>query len=213
MTELRDAAGGPGRGLRPAIRGPGQDRHRPAAKSPGHGDRGRRPGPRSHPATGFSAWGRSPGPRGGSKRLGLAATTVLLDAGKKEHEHDRLRSLISSHVTEAADLGPADDSRTGLVGRGPAAAHPDRPHRLTVTVTGGDPSALGVAMVDPGGAGRAARVMLDACASGPPILKHGPPATFSWLVWPDTAEPLLVVAEPQPCPARCGVGSVKLARA
>ena len=49
--------------------------------------------------------------------------------------------------------------------------NPGRPHRLTVTVTGGHPSALGVALVDSGGGRGRPRVVLDACASGPPILE------------------------------------------
>ena len=76
-------------------------------------------------------------------------------------------------------------------------AHPGRPHRLTLTVNGGHPAALGVALIEsaaPGrdGAGRP-RVALDACASGPPILEGGPAASFSWLVWPDAPEPVLVM--------------------
>ena len=35
--------------------------------------------------------------------------------------------------------------------------------------------------------------MLDACASGPPILEEGPPATFDWLVWPGSGEMVLVL--------------------
>ncbi|HLH27797.1 MAG TPA: hypothetical protein VKW77_02710, partial [Acidimicrobiales bacterium] len=37
--------------------------------------------------------------------------------------------------------------------------------------------------------------MLDACASGPPVLNNpnGSPVSFSWLVWPDAAEPVLVL--------------------
>jgi hypothetical protein len=34
---------------------------------------------------------------------------------------------------------------------------------------------------------------LDACASGPPILQDGAPIVFTWLVWPDAAETVLVL--------------------
>ena len=37
------------------------------------------------------------------------------------------------------------------------------------------------------------RVLLDACASGPPVLEDGPPLVFSWLVWPGSAEAVLVL--------------------
>ena len=60
-------------------------------------------------------------------------------------------SWIPRTVAEAADLGPADDSGLAWSAVGLHVTHPDRPHRLVVTVTGGDPSALGVAIVDPGG--------------------------------------------------------------
>ena len=80
-----------------------------------------------------------------------------------------------------------------MVGRWSALAHPEKPHRLTVTVAGGDPSALGVALVDPGAGGKTPRVVLDTCVSGPPILKEGPPASFSWLVWPGCSEPQLLL--------------------
>ncbi len=142
--------------------------------------------------TRFSASGRSPGLRPG-RTVWALPPDVLVDASRKERDHDRLRSWITRSVSEAADLGPADDTGLAWSVVGLRVPHPDRPHRLTVTVAGGDPSALGVAVLDPGGAGQRSRVLLDACASGPPILKEGPPVTFSWLVWPDTPEPLLVL--------------------
>lgn len=157
----------------------------------------------------FSAWGRSPTLVGGTA-WHVPDELLTLGAGKREHERDRLRSLISRPVTEAANLGPADDSGLAWSAVGLKVAHPDQPHRLTVTIAGGDPASLGVAMVDADGAGTCPRIILDACASGPPILNQGPPATFSWLVWPDTAEPLLLLLNRN----RSGlvrVGSVTLA--
>ncbi len=103
-----------------------------------------------------------------------------------------MRKLIGRTPAEVSNLGPADDSGLAWSAVTLRVAHPDQPHRLTVTVTGGDPSALGVAVVDPGGGGKGPRVLLDACVSGPPILKDGPPASFSWLVWPDSPEPQVV---------------------
>ena len=119
-------------------------------------------------------------------------TEAILDAGRRESERDRLRSRLGRTPAELSNLGPADDSGLAWSAVTLRVAHPDQPHRLTVTVTGGDPSALGVAVVDPGGGGKGPRVLLDACVSGPPILKDGPPASFSWLVWPDSPEPQLV---------------------
>ena len=44
-----------------------------------------------------------------------------------------------------------------------------------------------------GGPGSSPRLLLDACAPDSPILQDGPPATFNWLVWPSTAEMVLVL--------------------
>ena len=138
-----------------------------------------------------SAWGRSGVVKQGATIWSLP-TEAILDAGRRESERDRLRKLIGRTPAELSNLGPADDSGLAWSAVTLRVAHPDQPHRLTVTVTGGDPSALGVAVVDPGGGGKGPRVLLDACVSGPPILKDGPPASFSWLVWPDSPEPQLV---------------------
>ena len=42
------------------------------------------------------------------------------------------------------------------------------------------------------------RLLLDACASGPPILQDGPPATFEWLVFPRSSEMVLVMVNRSP---------------
>ncbi len=79
--------------------------------------------------------------------------------------------------------------------------HPDRPHRLKLQIRGGEPSALGVALVEssPGGAASSPpRLLLDACASGPPILQDGPPATFEWVVFPRSLEIVLVMVNRSP---------------
>ena len=150
-----------------------------------------------------SAWGRSPVLKPGGIVWGLPAE-AFLDAGRKERERDRLRNLIGRTAAEVSNLGPADDSGLAWSAVALRVAHPDQPHRLTVTVAGGDPSALGVALVDPGAAGKGPRVLLDACVSGSPILKDGPPASFSWLVWPDSSEPQLLLLN------RNSAGSVRL---
>ncbi len=139
----------------------------------------------------ISAFGRFRVARPGGTVWNLPAEAIL-DAGRRDRERDRLRNLIGRTPAEISTLGPADDSGLAWSVVALRVSHPNQPHRLTVTVTGGDPSALGVAVIDPGGAGKGPRTLLDACVSGPPILKDGPPASFSWLVWPDSPEPQLV---------------------
>ena len=113
---------------------------------------------------------------------------------------------------EASKLDPANTAGLAWSAIGLKVAHPDRPHRLTLKVKGGEPAALGVALVEPGGArpGSAARLLLDACASGPPILQDGPAATFTWLVWPRAAEMVLVLINRSP-EAEVRLGTVSLA--
>ncbi len=111
---------------------------------------------------------------------------------------DRLRSWINRGGAELSTLAPADPAGLSWSAVGLRVAHPDRPHRLTLTVTGGHPAALVVAMVAGGGSGGRGRVVLDACVSGPPILDGGPPATFSWPVWPDSEAPVLVLVNRHP---------------
>ncbi len=51
-------------------------------------------------------------------------------------------------------LAPADSTGLAWSAVGLRVAHPERPHRLTLTVSGGHPASLGVAMVAGGGFGR-----------------------------------------------------------
>jgi hypothetical protein len=155
----------------------------------------------------YNAWGRSPVIMPPRHVWGIPAE-IIQDAGKKDR--DRLKNWIPRTVAETGSLGPADGEGLAWSAVGLRIPHPDKPHRITLTVTGGDPSSLGVAIVDPGGTGRKPRILLDACASGPPVLANGPPVTFSYLVWPDTSEPLLVVLNRNASgPVR--LGSVKVA--
>ena len=55
--------------------------------------------------------------------------------------------------TEAAKLDPADATGLAWSAVGLKVTHPERPHRLTLKVKGGEPAALGVALIEPGGAG------------------------------------------------------------
>lgn len=107
---------------------------------------------------------------------------------------DRLRGWIKRTGAEASRLEPASSAGLAWSAMGLKVAHPGRPHRLTLRVRGGEPAALGVALIETSdGPARSPRLLLDACASGPPILKDGPPATFNWVVWPGSSEMVLVL--------------------
>ena len=75
--------------------------------------------------------------------------TALVDAPLR----NRLRGWINRTLADPPALAPADS--TGLAWSAVAlrVAHPDRPHRLTLTISGGHPASLGVAMVAGGGPG------------------------------------------------------------
>ncbi len=135
------------------------------------------------------ASGRSPAAGNLSRGAWAIPPAALVEADLR----DRLRGWITRGDGESATLGPADTSGLAWTALGLRVPHPDRPHRLTLKVVGGHPSALGVAVVAPGIGGSRPRVVLDASASAPPILDGGTPATFSWLIWPGAAEPVLVV--------------------
>ena len=76
-------------------------------------------------------------------------------------------------------------------------------------MTDGDPAGLTVALIDPGGPQRRPRILLDACASGPALASEAAPATFTWPVWPDAAQPVVVLVNRGPTgPLR--IGSVAL---
>jgi hypothetical protein len=123
---------------------------------------------------------------------------ALVEASRR----DRLRGWITRSGTEAASLAPADATGLAWSALGLKVAHPGRPHRLSLAVAGGHPAALGVALIDGPGPGPThqgrPRVVLDACASGPPIIEGGPPVVFSWLVWPEDPDPVLVMVNRDP---------------
>ena len=113
---------------------------------------------------------------------------------------DRLVGWFKRTGAEASKLDAANASGLAWSAMGLKVAHPERPHRLTLKVRGGEPAALGVALIEPaaGGPDSSPRLLLDACASGPPILQDGPSAAFSWLVWPSTTEMVLVLINRSP---------------
>ena len=98
-------------------------------------------------STRFSAWGRSPVLKPNQTLWELPAE-LLHESNRREHE--RLLSLITRTPTEISNLGPADESGLSWAAVGLRPSRPGKPHRLSVTVTGGDPTALGMALVDAG---------------------------------------------------------------
>jgi hypothetical protein len=124
---------------------------------------------------------------------GQISWTVPEAACAEQRGRERRRSLIGRSTPEAAVLGPPDAAGLAWTALGLKVPHPGRPHRLTVSVAGGRPSALGVALVVPADAGGRPRLLLDACASGPAPTEGGPAVSFSWPVWPDADEPVLVL--------------------
>jgi hypothetical protein len=149
-----------------------------------------------------SASGRSPLPA-----AGLAwqiPDSVLVEASRR----DRLRGWIFRANAETM-LAPADATGLAWTALGLKVPRPGRLHRLSLSVTGGKPSALGVALVGPGTSGESPRVLLDACAGGPAAgVVDGGAITFSWPVWPDAADPVLLVFNRGNAPVR--LGSVEL---
>ena len=134
--------------------------------------------------------------RSRSAEGGRFAWAVPPEALIEPSRRDKLRGWLmrSGGVSK---LEPANATGLAWSAVGLKVMHPERPHRLTVKVKGGEPSALGVALIEPGsssdGSGASSRLVLDACTSGPPILKDGPPAAFTWLVWPSSSEMVLVL--------------------
>ena len=147
--------------------------------------------------------------RGPLDAPGRAAWTVPEMALVDPSLRDRLRGWINRTLVDPPALGPADPSGLAWSAVGLRVPHPERPHRLTLSVSGGHPTMLGVAMVAGGGAGGRGRVVLDACVSGPPILDGGAPLVYSWPVWPDSEAPVLVLVN-RSASATVQVGSITL---
>lgn len=124
---------------------------------------------------------------------GPAAWSVPEAALVEPGLRDRLRGWITRAGAEAATLPPADPTGLAWSALSLKVPRPGRPHRLNVTVVGGHPEALGVALVVPGTGGARPRVLLDACLSAGPVGDGQPGVVGSWPVWPDAPEPVLVL--------------------
>ena len=99
---------------------------------------------------------------------GRFAWSVPAEALIEPSRRDRLLGWIKRTGAEASKLDPANASGLAWSAMGLKVAHPERPHRLTIKVRAGEPAALGVALIEPGGGGpgSSSRLVLDACASG-----------------------------------------------
>ncbi len=137
------------------------------------------------------ATGRSPLAEAGRSTWEVPAEALI-----EPSRRDRLRGWFQRNEGESGRLEAANGSGLAWSAVGLRAAHPGRPHRLTLSLKGGEPASLGVALieaVEAGAAGPRPRVLLDACASGPPVLENGPAVSFSWYVWPGSTESVMVV--------------------
>lgn len=137
------------------------------------------------------ATGRSPLAETGRSTWDVPAEALIEPSGR-----NRLRGWFLRNEGESGRLEAASSAGLAWSAVGLRAARPDRPHRLTLSLKGGEPSSLGVALIEAAETGAAnprPRVLLDACASGPPVLENGPTVSFSWYVWPGSAENVLVV--------------------
>jgi len=157
--------------------------------------------------TRFSAFGRSPAREDATWE---PPAEILVQALRREKEREWLRSFISKPDAEPGRLAAADES--GLAWSAVSirqVARPDRPHRLTVAVTGGDPGGLAALLIDPGGPERRPRVLVDSCGTASPVGGEGP-RTMQWLFWPGSDELLLVLVNRHATSA-VSVGAVRLA--
>ncbi len=173
---------------------------RPASSAAGHDGHGRETEVDAIDLTRSRSYRPLAAGRWPAAEPGRFAWAVPAEALIEPSRRDRLLGWIKRTGAEASKLDPANGSGLAWSAMGLKVAHPERPHRLTLKVRGGEPAALGVALIEPGGGGPGSspRLLLDACASGPPILQDGPPAAFNWLVWPSTAEMVLVLINRSP---------------
>ncbi len=121
----------------------------------------------------------------------LIPETVFVEPQRR----DRLWNLISRVGSDPEPLGAANGNGLAWTATALRVARPGRPHRLRLTVLGGDPSALALALVVPG---QRPRILLDARGSGPLIPEGSQPKVLSWPIWPDANEPILILVNRSP---------------
>ncbi len=116
---------------------------------------------------------------------------VLVDSKGRE----RLWSLLGRVGTDARPMAQAGADGLSWVATPIRILNPDRPHHLELTVLEGNPEAMAVAVIAPGSQ---PRVLLDARGSGTPIVEGSAVKTYSWPIWPDVSEPVLIVLNRSP---------------
>jgi hypothetical protein len=140
------------------------------------------------------ATGRDPAPAAGATGGWAVPDAALVEAAFR----DRLRGWILGN-DEAGLVAPATPEGLAWSAIGLRTPEPARPHRLTLTLAEGDPTDLGVALIDPGSSSHGRRVRLDAVASTAVAAGEGAgggearPVTCSWIVWPGASEPVLLL--------------------
>lgn len=135
----------------------------------------------------------------------IVPNSALGDASRRE----RIRGLIGRGGLDGGELGPIDASGIAWSALSLKVSRPGRPHRLVVTMKSGMVANLGVALIAPGGRVRRPRVLLDSGGAAAIAAAGGGSASASWLVWPDAAEPTLVLSNHSPNEA-IRVGTVEL---
>ena len=106
------------------------------------------------------ATGRSPAAGPGRSEWGIPAEALI-----EPSRRDRLRGWFTRNGGEAAKLDAADAGGLAWTALGLKVTHPDRPHRLTLKIKGGEPSALGVALVESNTRRRRGRSALGCCST------------------------------------------------
>ena len=150
--------------------------------------------PRSHRPV---ATGRSPAVAPGSSAWGVPAEALI-----EPSRRDRVRGWFTRNGGEAAKLDAADAGGLAWTAVGLKVTHPDRPHRLTLKIKGGEPSALGVALVESSSAAGGATLLLACCSTRARRDRRscatGLPRSFEWVVFPHSAEMVLVMVNRSP---------------
>ncbi len=143
--------------------------------------------------------------RGKLRRASITGKTVAADdegltweipegVFANERRHERLRGIWG----RGGDPGRIDESQgseCGWVAYALKVKQPGKLHRLKLTIKEGRADSLGVLLLSPPTPGDRGRVILEASASARPEGAEGVVAStgFAWFIWPEIAEPILVV--------------------
>ena len=144
---------------------------------------------------GHRTWGSGRSPLRGSARSGWTVPDEALASATTRERRWGLGGRAGAGA-DVSVLGPVNSAGLAWSSVGLKIAHPGRPHRLSLTVAAGESEGLGVALVGFAfgqGQGARPRLLLDTAAAGLNVAAEGNPATYSWLVWPDSTEPVLVL--------------------